>query len=242
MTPRALLLLLLLLAAPAGEALIYLPDAAAPAEIAATLRAAPALAAWQVRAVAKHRAFVTALTPAVDAVLCPAAALPAGWQPTRVLGRGGVRHERLALVAIDPAVDRARLAAGTVGLLLDGPREGLEATWAALMPGIGVGHLRPAARAEDVPRLLGLEMAQACLLTPAMRAEAERVFPGAVRELAQSRARWRPLLALRAQAPADATAFLDLPPAALAALGGDAFLPLPDPPPADWRAPLDAEP
>lgn len=228
----------------AAELVVFLPSATSQLEMQRRLEADPACVGLTITVTAKWRMCEEALERHPTLVLAPATlALVPGWRPELQAVVAGSDRFRYLLVAGDAALTVAQLDHPAVGLLQELPRDRSEAFLAAAFPGLTPGRVRLTAKADDVPNLLGLELARVCVLTPGMLTGARARLAGSMHVIARSRAVWHPMLYSNATVPAGAgRTLLGLAPATLAALGIDRLVARDPATPAGWQAPEEGLP
>lgn len=222
-----------------SELVVFLPGAPSQIALQRALENDPACAGLTITVAPKWRTLEEALTRTPALVLAPATfALIPGWRPELQSVSGGSEHFRYVLVGADAGATLAQMAQAPVGMVQELPREAAEAFLAAAFPGFTPGRVRLAAKADDVPNLLGLELARVCVLTPAMLADARARLAGSMHVLARSRPVWQPMLyAKNAEPPGAGRALLGLTPVTLAALGLDRLVARDPAAPVGWQAP-----
>lgn len=222
----------------ATELVVFLPGAASQIELQRRLEADPACAGLTITVAGKWRALEQALERQPELVLGPATvSLLPRWRPELQAVVAGSDRFRYQLVTSDAALTVAQLDDATVGLLYELPRDHAEEFLRTAFPGLTVGRVRLAAKADDVPNLLGLELARACVLTPGMLAGARARLAGSMQVIAHSRAVWHPLLYRHETQPAGAgRQLLGVTPDTLAALGFDRLVARDPALPAGWQA------
>lgn len=230
--------------AVATELVVFLPGASSQIEIQRRLESDPVCGGMTIAVTAKWRVFEEALEHRPALVLAPATlALVPGWCPELQAVVGGSERFRYLLVASEGVPDPTRLDQPTVGLLHELPRGSAEVFLGAAFPGLVPGRVRLTAKADDVPNLLGLELARVCVLTPDMLAGARARLAGSMQVIAHSRAVWHPMLYRHEAVAAGAGRTLTgLAPATLAALGFDHLVARDPATPAGWQAPEEGLP
>ena len=240
----AALLLSLPLPLVASELVVFLPGATSQIGMQRALESDPACAGLTITVVPKWRALEDALVRKPAMVLAPATfALVPGWRAELQATVAGSDRFRYLLVAANASLTLAQLHEPTVGMLHEVPRESAEGFLAALFPGLAPGHVRLAAKVDDVPNLLGLELARVCVLTPAMLAGAHARLADSLQTLARSRPVWQPMLYVHGGEPADTGRVLvGLAPVTLAALGFERLVARDPALPMGWQAPEEVAP
>jgi hypothetical protein len=238
--PRLALLLLLCTGSPtlALELVVFQPGAISQLELQRRLESDPACAGMTVSVAAKWRILEEALVRRPALVLAPSTLTGTPeWRPELQAVVAGSERFRYLLVASDEAMTLPRLEGATVGMLHELPRGEGEEFLRTAFPGLAAGRVRLAAKADDVPNLLGLELARACVLTPGMLAGARARLATSMQVVARSRAVWHPMLYRHDTQPAGAgRTLLGLAPATLAALGFDRLVARDPALPATWQA------
>lgn len=230
--------------ARAAELVVFLPGAASQLEVQRCLETDPACAGLTITVAAKWRMFEEALAHHPTLVLAPATlTLVPGWRPELQAVVAGSERFRYVLVAGDAALPLPQLDQASVGLLQELPRADAETFLQAAFPGFTPGRVRLTAKADDVPNLLGLELARVCVLTPGMLTGARARLAGSMHVIARSRAVWHPILYSNVMTPAGGGRTLgSLAPATLAALGFDRLVARDPATPAGWQAPEEGLP
>jgi hypothetical protein len=228
----------------AAELVVFLPGVSSQLEVQRRLETDPACAGLTITVAAKWRIFEEALERHPALVLAPAtlASVP-GWRPELQAVVAGSERFRYLLVAGDAALTLAQLDHPAVGLVQELPRGDVDGFLTAAFPGLVPGRVRLAAKADDVPNLLGLELARVCVLTPGMLEGARARLAGSLHVIARSGAVWHPMVYSTTTVPGGAgRTLLDLAPATLAALGFDHLVARDPAVPAGWQAPEEGLP
>lgn len=223
----------------ASELVVFLPSAPSQIALQRALENDPACAGLTITVAPKWRTLEDALTRKPALVLAPATfALVPGWRAELQSVIGGSERFRYVLVGADADATLAQMAQAPVGLVQELPREAAEAFLTAAFAGFTPGRVRLAAKADDVPNLLGLELARVCVLTPTMLTDARARLAGSMHVLARSRPVWQPMLyANNAEPPGAGRALMGLTPTTLAALGLERLVARDPATPAGWQAP-----
>jgi len=189
----ALLLVLsaLLQSLAAAEGLVFLPSAPSQDALTACWSADGATKGMKVTVADSQRTFATALkTPdKIDFVIGSSALQTCldGYIPALQFVRGDAKTWEFAIISIDAKFTAANLGQGTVALVDELGKKGSDDWLATVLPGQKLSKIRRGKDPDDIFKMLGLEIAQYCLLEPPSVERITKEFKGKIASVLTSK-------------------------------------------------------